>query len=204
MRIILRKWKTLKISSESNVILASFWLLGLCDPLFAFLVQLYHMGFVFLLLASPCVGIGLLAGLWKGKAVLLLRHSFLMLLYNNINSFSKDEVVFVAIDEFFLFVKKKLRVSGFGFDGFVLFDFKNFGFGSNCCFWYGVTEVFNQVHWQRLIETLEELRFSERLFFDGGNGVSHWHGMFDFTEMYCVLNFILVKLNYIVFGKNRN
>jgi hypothetical protein len=66
--------------------------------------------------------------------VLLLRHSFLMLLYNNINSFSKDEVVFVAIDEFFLFVKKKLRVSGFGFDGFVLFDFKNIGFGSNCCF----------------------------------------------------------------------
>jgi hypothetical protein len=97
-----------------------------------------------------------------------------------------------------------LRVSGFGFDGFVLFDFENVGFGSKCCFWYGVTEVFNQVHWQGLIETLEELRFSERLFFYGGNGVSHWHGKFNFTELYSVLNFIQVKLNYIVLGENRD
>ena len=66
--------------------------------------------------------------------MLLLRHSFLMLLYNNIHSFSKNEVVVVAIDEFLLFVKKKLRVSGFGFDGFILFDFEKVGFGSNCCF----------------------------------------------------------------------
>jgi hypothetical protein len=97
-----------------------------------------------------------------------------------------------------------LTVSGFGFDGFVLFDFKNVGFGSNCCFWYGVTEVFNQVHWQVLIETLEELRFFERLFFNGANGVSHWHGMFDLTEIYSVLNFMLVKFNYIVLAKNQN
>ena len=51
------------MSSESKVNLSSFCLLGLRDQLFAFLVQLYYVGFVFLLLASPCVGMGRLTGL---------------------------------------------------------------------------------------------------------------------------------------------
>lgn len=85
--------------------------MGFRDPLLAFLVELYHLGFVFLLLAFPRVGRDRLAGLEEGENLLILCHSPLMLLYNNINSFSKDEIADVAIDKLFFFVKEKLRIS---------------------------------------------------------------------------------------------
>lgn len=64
-----------------------------------------------------------------------------MLFYNNLNSFSKDQIGLVAIDEFLLFVEKILGVSGLGFDGPILFNFEKIGFCSICRKRYGVTEV---------------------------------------------------------------